>query len=221
MTLPVALSPDSPFAHHWADEAPAGIEPIRCAAGEGPPARARLWWTDPWTWGTAPGEWLPLALGAATHTPGECPLLAAPRALTPRALLGQALADTGSDPTPALVAFLAWGRGRRQGPLTAAAARQAVTGGEATALVAPPDQAPAGWWTFDPAAWWEKNALLPLVRGLLFRRPDLETAALAREFPPATPAHRESLRQLLLSAAELGLVEAALADLFLPASFGR
>lgn len=197
---PEAPRPAAALARPW--------RPLELAPGLAPPREAELWAAGAWTWARLGAErFRPAPLGAAVVRPGQGLLIAAPAALPGRALAGAVLAVPAAGLAGALAAFLAFGRGRQE-PHANASDRilAAGRGGARAALLYPGEPAPEAWWSLDLAAWWLKETLSPLVLGLLWRAPGTDPSGLAGLFPPAGPDAREGLRQLMLGAAELGLV---------------
>ena len=184
-----------------------------------PPPEARLWVAGLAAWAAAGGDWLPLPLLPLVRRPGQGPWVTAPDPVRTGLFRERPLAVPHAWSTAALAAFLALGRGGLL-PLAEETRRlEAVRSGAAgAALAAEKEDLPPGWWTLDLADWWARTALTPLTLGLLWGRPGVSPGPSAL-LPPAGPAHREALRQLLEGAAELGLVPPDLADRFTPSAW--
>ena len=193
---------------------PADLSILVLPPGTAPPAGERLWAAGIVAWAAAGEDWLPSGRLPIAREPGEGPWISAPQERRRGAFRKSPLAAPHDWSTAALAAFLALGRGtvlpleKEEGRL--AAARE---GECAAAIVLEKKSLPSGWWSFDLAAWWKETALTPLVLGLLWKRPGIRPP---EGLPPALPAHREGIRQVLEGAAELGLVDSALEEKFTP-----
>ncbi len=197
---------------------PGEIPLLPLPPGTAPPEGEGLWVAGIVAWAAAGGDWVPSGRLPVFREPGEGPWISAPSEIKGGTFRGAPLAAPHGWSTAALAAFLALGRG---GVLSLekeeerlAAARE---GECAAALLLEKESLPPGWWSLDLAAWWKKNALTPLVLGLLWKRPEARPPG---GLPPALPAHREGIRQLLEGAAELGLVDSALEGKFTPRAWG-
>ncbi len=184
-----------------------------------PPPGEGLWVAGVTAWAAAGEDWEPAGRLPLAREPGEGPWIAAPGEIRRGAFRKAPLAVPHPWSTGAMAAFLALGRGESLAVEKEQERLLAVREGRSAAALLPGRPSlPQGWWSLDLAAWWKETSLTPLVLGLLWKRPGTPLPA---GLPPALPAHREAIRQLLEGAAELGLVDSALAERFTPAAWRK